>query len=213
MKRQEAFCGHFAKATLAFATPLGFFNRFLVEEGPNGIKGLDIKKGGIFPVVDGVRSLALEHSVAETNTISRIQGPSGRGPFSEGFTADRSSLRLMVMLGLRGHFGVPRPWRRARQHQDVAHLGSFLDGNPLRDLLKIVKQFNRRGPSPQPQPRRDAAALAAPRCPIVYEAGERRARLDDQQPHDDQLAALGGGFQFARSGADLDAVRGATSPS
>jgi CBS domain-containing protein len=141
VKREEAFCGHFAKATLAFATPLGFFNRFLVEEGPNGIKGLDIKKGGIFPVVHGVRSLALEYRVAETNTISRVQALSGRGPFSEGFTADLiEAFDFMVMLRLREQFAALDRGESYGNIIDVAHLGSF-ERNLLRDSLKIVKQF------------------------------------------------------------------------
>ncbi len=141
VKREEAFCGHFAKATLAFATPLGFFNRFLVEQGPNGTKGLDIKKGGIFPVVHGVRSLALEYRVSETNTISRIQALSGRGPFSEGFTADLiEAFDFMVMLRLREQFAALDRGESYGNFIDVDHLGSF-ERNLLRDSLKIVKQF------------------------------------------------------------------------
>ena len=141
VKREEAFCGHFAKATLAFATPLGFFNRFLVEEGPNGTKGLDIKKGGIFPVVHGVRSLALEYRVAETNTISRIQALSGRGPFSEGFTADLiEAFDFMVMLRLREQFAALDRGESYGNIIDVDHLGGF-ERSLLRDSLKIVKQF------------------------------------------------------------------------
>ena len=141
VKREEAFCGHFAKATLAFATPLGFFNRFLVEQGPNGTKGLDIKKGGIFPVVHGVRSLALEYRVAETNTISRIQALSGRGPFSEDFTADLiEAFDFMVMLRLREQFAALDRGESYGNIIDVDHLGSF-ERNLLRDSLKIVKQF------------------------------------------------------------------------
>src|SRR5512147_239986 len=141
VKREEAFCGHFARATLAFATPLGFFNRFLVEDGPAGAKGLDIKKGGIFPVVHGVRSLALEYRVAETNTVSRIQALSGRGPFSEGFTADLiEAFDFMVMLRLREQFAALDRGETYDNIIDVDHLGSF-ERNLLRDSLKIVKHF------------------------------------------------------------------------
>jgi CBS domain-containing protein len=141
VNREEAFCGHFAKATLAFPTPLGFFNRFLVEEGPNGTKGLDIKKGGIFPIVHGVRSLALEYRITETNTISRVQALSGRGPFSEGFTADLvEAFDFMVMLRLREQFAALDRGESYGNIIDVDHLGSF-ERNLLRDSLKIVKQF------------------------------------------------------------------------
>lgn len=35
--------------------------------------GLDIKQGGIFPIVHGVRALCLEHGVTVNNTFERIE--------------------------------------------------------------------------------------------------------------------------------------------
>ena len=87
-------------------------NRFLYEETKDGSKGIDIKKGGIFPIVHGVRSLALEYRVTETNTIARIQALSGRGPFSEDFNADLiEAFDFMGMLRLRQQFAAPRAAR------------------------------------------------------------------------------------------------------
>ncbi|NJO67745.1 MAG: CBS domain-containing protein, partial [Rhodospirillales bacterium] len=88
VKSEEAFLGHLAKAALNFPTPLNWLGRLAGErDGPH--KGsLDIKKGGVFPIVHSVRSLALENGLLETNTIARIEALSGRGPFSEEFTAD-----------------------------------------------------------------------------------------------------------------------------
>jgi CBS domain-containing protein len=34
---------------------------------------LDIKKGGIFAIVHGVRSLSLEYNIYETNTVERLK--------------------------------------------------------------------------------------------------------------------------------------------
>ncbi|MFO1120088.1 MAG: putative nucleotidyltransferase substrate binding domain-containing protein [Rhodospirillales bacterium] len=100
--QEAAFAGHFARATLTFPTPLGLFNRFVFAETRNGGRGIDIKKGGIFPIVHGVRSLALEYRVTETNTIARIQALSGRGPFSDEFSADLiEAFDFMAMLRLR----------------------------------------------------------------------------------------------------------------
>lgn len=141
VRQEDAFCGHFAKPTLAFPTPLGFFNRFIVEENDAGEKVLDIKKGGIFPIVHGVRSLALEYRVSETNTIGRIQALSGRGPFGENFTADLiEAFDFMAMLRLREQFAALDRGERYGNTINVDRLGSF-ERNLLRDSLKIVKQF------------------------------------------------------------------------
>jgi CBS domain-containing protein len=65
----RSFYSQFAKSTVAFETPLGFFTNFVVEKNRDE---LDIKKGGIFPIVHGARSLALEYRLPQTNTVDRI---------------------------------------------------------------------------------------------------------------------------------------------
>jgi CBS domain-containing protein len=139
--QEDAFCGHFAKATLAFPTPLGMFNRFVLDDTKGRRRTLDIKKGGLFPIVHGVRSLALEYRVTETNTISRIQALGGRGPFGEDFTADLiEAFDFMAMLRLRQQFVALDDGLAYDNAINVDQLHSF-ERNLLRDSLKIVKQF------------------------------------------------------------------------
>jgi signal-transduction protein with cAMP-binding, CBS, and nucleotidyltransferase domain len=59
----------FAKATVAFETPLGFFTNFVLEKNRDE---LDIKKGGIFPIVHGVRSLALEYRCRRPTPLTAL---------------------------------------------------------------------------------------------------------------------------------------------
>lgn len=68
----SAFMSHFAKSALAFETPLSFFTDFVVDKKEHKNE-LDIKKGGIFAIVQGARSLALEYKIDKTNTIDRIK--------------------------------------------------------------------------------------------------------------------------------------------
>ena len=139
--QEDAFTGHFARATLMFPTPLGMFGRFVLTKTGEGTRGLDIKKGGIFAIVHGVRSLALEYRVTETNTIARIQALSGRGPFSEDFTADLiEAFDFMAMLRLREQFNTLDRGQSYDNMIDVDHLRSF-ERNLLRDSFKIVNQF------------------------------------------------------------------------
>jgi CBS domain-containing protein len=140
IRGQEAVVRHFARVILTFPTPLGWFRRFVLEKGEHA-GALDIKKGGIFPVVHGVRSLALEHGLSETNTVGRLQILSGRRPLGREFTADlieafdfMSMLRLRTQLDQVEH-GVAtsnfvRPGRLNR-----------LERNLLRDSLGVVKEF------------------------------------------------------------------------
>jgi CBS domain-containing protein len=137
---QEVAVRHFARVILSFPTPLGWFSRFVLEKGEHAGE-LDIKKGGIFPVVHGVRSMALEHGLTETNTVGRLQVLSGRRPLGREFTADlieafdfMSMLRLRTQLEQAEH-GVAtsnfvRPGRLNR-----------LERSLLRDSLGVVKEF------------------------------------------------------------------------
>jgi CBS domain-containing protein len=138
---QENVVRHFARAIQSFETPLGFFNRLVVEKaGPHAGK-LDIKKGGIFPVVHGVRSLALEYRLAETNTIGRIQALSGRPPFEEGFTADLiEAFEFMSMIRLRTQLDQWDLEGRTHNYVDPKRL-TKLERGLLQDSLKIVKHF------------------------------------------------------------------------
>jgi CBS domain-containing protein len=91
--------------------------------------------------VHGVRSLALEYRVTDTNTIGRIQALSGRGPFSEDFNADLiEAFDFMGMLRLRQQFSAIDRGEIYDNMLDVEQLRGF-ERNLLRDSLKIVKQF------------------------------------------------------------------------
>lgn len=131
---------HFARAILAFPPPLGLFNRFLMEKSPHG-RGLDIKKGGLFPLVHGVRSLALESRLAETNTIARIQALIGRGLFDERFTADLiEAFEFMSMLRLRTQLACWEHGEPLHNYVTPRQLNR-LDRNLLKSALKIVKEL------------------------------------------------------------------------
>jgi CBS domain-containing protein len=64
--------GYMAREALRFPSPLGFFNTLAVERSGPDKGGLDIKKGGIFAVVQGLRTMALERLVTVTGTVERL---------------------------------------------------------------------------------------------------------------------------------------------
>lgn len=66
--RSSMISAWFAKPVLKFDTPLTFLGNIRTNN-----EGLDIKKGGIFPLVHGVRALAFEYGVMATHTLERIR--------------------------------------------------------------------------------------------------------------------------------------------
>jgi CBS domain-containing protein len=141
LKNNDLFFTHFAKAALEFATPLTFFGN-LKEKGQ-----LDIKKGGIFPIVHGVRTLALEHRILATNTFKRIEALVEAGVMKEEHARDLTeALGLFIQLRLRQQIK-----RAEEQAQGIDPTPNTLDLQSLdkmeRDLLRdafhVVKGFKK----------------------------------------------------------------------
>jgi CBS domain-containing protein len=133
------FFTHFAKPTLAFETPLGWFAQFIVDNRHQG--GLDIKKGGIFPIVHGVRSLALEQRLTSTNTIERIQILQEIGRFDQEFTEELTEA-FAFMLSLRLEAELQQMQRNEPPNNYIQpHQLSKPERDLLRDSLKIVNRF------------------------------------------------------------------------
>ena len=67
IQSKDIFMAYFAKSTLAFDTPTTF-SSFMAKDDL-----INIKKAAIFPIVQGIRSLALKEKIKETTTIKRIK--------------------------------------------------------------------------------------------------------------------------------------------
>jgi len=65
------FLAQFARVALQFDTPLGLFGQILTAGAPHRGQ-VDLKKGGIFPIVHGVRAFAMESGVTVTATLDRL---------------------------------------------------------------------------------------------------------------------------------------------
>ncbi len=66
---QDAFLARFAAAADQFQEPGNWFTRLT---GRRNEQPLDLKKLGTFPIVHGVRALALQYGVREQGTAARL---------------------------------------------------------------------------------------------------------------------------------------------
>jgi len=125
-----------AAPVLGFATPLTLFGKLKAGEF-----GLDIKKGGIFPIVHGLRVLALQAGIADTNSFRRAEQLVGIGVMHR-HDADDLLQALSVFLRLR----LGDQLRKLNADQpfdnqiDVKALRK-LDRQLLREALHVVNQF------------------------------------------------------------------------
>ncbi|MCH7346941.1 putative nucleotidyltransferase substrate binding domain-containing protein [Aeromonas sp. MR7] len=85
------------RPAVAFHAPLTLFGR--LERAPDG---LDLKRGGLFPLVHGIRMLALEATILETSTLGRIEALVACDRLSASYGANLAeAFRLFIRLRLR----------------------------------------------------------------------------------------------------------------
>ena len=137
VRGEQAYMAHFARAVDAFQTPIGLFNNLITSEGRGN--ALDLKKGGVFPVIHGVRCFAIERSIVETSTVKRIDQLARTGALSVDFARDLTqalqflmTLRLDRQLAATGgpSDSLVRPAELTSMERDL-----------LRDAFQVVKQF------------------------------------------------------------------------
>lgn len=141
LRNNDVFFSHFARASIEFDTPLTFFGN-LKEKGE-----LDIKKGGIFPIVHGVRTLALENRIKDTNTFKRIEALVEAGQIQEKHGREMSeALSLFIQLRLRQQIKrMDQSESGVDQTPNIIELAGLdkMERDLLRDALHIVKGFKK----------------------------------------------------------------------
>jgi CBS domain-containing protein len=137
----DALLGRFAAAIDSFPEASGgWWNRLLLIGEP-GKETLDLKKAGIFPIVHGVRSLALRDHVQTTGTVARLDALVARGRLTAQFATDLSdSLYYLMTLKLKAGLAELDTGRSVTGAVVVDRLSS-LERDLMKDALAVVKRF------------------------------------------------------------------------
>jgi len=132
----------FAQPTLDFETPLSLFANFIVDK-KNHKNELDIKKGGIFPIVHGIRALSLAQKIRKTNTVERIKELQHMNIIDKEFSLELIE-SFNVLLTLRLKFRLEKIDAREKldNYINPNELNS-LEKDLLRDSFKVVDKFKK----------------------------------------------------------------------
>ena len=134
----DSFLARFASAIDAFDEPASWWRRLA---GRRDGQPLDLKKLGTFPIVHGVRALALQHRLRVNGTDERLRVLVERGQLDAALARDVLDA-LHCVMGLRlGHQLRQRAAGQAPGNLvRPSELGT-LERDPLRDALAIVRRF------------------------------------------------------------------------
>ncbi len=135
MRGERVRLARFARAIDAFPTPIGFFNNLVTSKAEGD--ALDLKKGGIFPIVHGVRALSLERGLHESGTAARIARLAEMGFLDAQFARELTqALRFLMTLRLDAEIAeahstsLVRPGELTTMERDL-----------LRDSFQVVKRL------------------------------------------------------------------------
>jgi CBS domain-containing protein len=134
----DPMLARFASAIDTFGSSNGWWNRLL---GLDNAERMNLKKEGIFPLVHGIRSLALAHHVMATGTVARIEALVSMGKLPAELGTDLSdSLHIFMGLKLQAGLAEIDAGRPVSGAIDMARLSS-LDRELLKFGLGIVQKL------------------------------------------------------------------------
>ena len=135
---KDVFMAYFAKATLFFDTPIGMFSNIITKKDE-----IDLKKGAIFAIVQGIRSLALEYKLIEHSTIARIK------KLNDLDVIDRENAsELIEAFGLLLRLKLQGQMLKVNEGKDITNsinLNSLskIQRDMLKDSFQIVNKFKK----------------------------------------------------------------------
>jgi CBS domain-containing protein len=136
----DAFFARFASATEQFNEPSGWWAR-LAGLRDRDDATFDLKKLGTFPVVHGVRTLALQYHVDEPGTAARLQALAERERLPAQMARDLTeALHFMMALKLDNNLRQRRAGQVVDNLVRLSTLGT-LERDLLKDALAIIKRF------------------------------------------------------------------------
>ena len=139
VKQKDVFMAYFAKNSLLFQTPISMFSSLRTTDDGR----VDIKKGGMFAIVQGVRSLALENGVTENPTVKRIKKLHQLGILEKEMASELiEAFGLLARLRLQGHI---EKQKNGLPLDNMINTSSFgkIERDMLKDSFTIVNEFKK----------------------------------------------------------------------
>ena len=142
MRGESAHLAHFAHLIDLFASSdIGMLGNLMVSVGMHS-GDVDVKKVGTFPIVHGVRTLAIEKGILLTPTVARIEALTAAKLLEEPFAKELvSALHLFMELRLRSQLKARRTGNLARESIVNMNELTSADRDIFRNALRVVRQF------------------------------------------------------------------------
>jgi CBS domain-containing protein len=136
----DAFLARFASAVEQFTEPAGWWARLTAHRGRDE-QLFDLKKLGTFPIVHGVRSLALQSHISALGTAERVRALVDARQIDAGLARDLvEALHFLMGLKLRNNLAQRQLGQPVDNLVRMSTM-STLERDRLKESLAIVKRF------------------------------------------------------------------------
>ncbi len=141
----QQFNAHFAKIITSFDVPLGFFDGFVFNNKDDEHKNeINIKKGGIFIIVQGIRSLSLENKLFNTSTAKRIKKLKEKGVLEPELANELTmAFNFLTNLNLKSNLDKLDKKQAIDNYINPNNLNT-MEKDLLKDSFKIVNKLKKK---------------------------------------------------------------------
>ncbi len=137
-RENDVYMARFAKLTTLFETPVGFFSTFLHKD-----RKIDLKKAGIFPIVQGVRSLCVAHRITALSTVERIKALRSQQILDETMSKELiEAFEILLYIRLEQQLRTLMEDKKPGNEVDTDRM-SKIQRDLLKDSLQIVEKFKK----------------------------------------------------------------------
>ena len=140
-RSNSMFTAHMLSNALLHTPPIGFFGNISVARSGEHKGEIDLKHGGVVPIVDIARLYALEAAIPEVNTHRRLEAGRQASVLSEDGARDLlDAFEFISNTRLRHQAAQIRAGKKPNNHLSMAEISHF-ERNHLRDAFTVVKSL------------------------------------------------------------------------
>ncbi|AXH08966.1 cyclic nucleotide-binding protein [Malaciobacter halophilus] len=141
----QSFYMNFAKVITSFDVPLGFFDGFVFNSEDKKHKNeIDIKRGGIFILVQSIRTLSLENKLFRTNTIKRIKELNKLNVIDDEFAKElEEAFNFLTSIKLKSNLEKLESGKEVNNYINPEDLNT-MEKDLLKDSFKIVNKLKKK---------------------------------------------------------------------
>lgn len=139
--RSPRFLAYLAKQAQRFTPPIGFFRDFVLADAGEHKDTLDLKAGGVAPIVQMARLFALSRGVGEVNTVARLQAAQRAGGLSEDNARDLADAFEFINYVRLKHQARQMKAGVAPDNHVSPHMLSPFEKRHLRDAFQIIRKM------------------------------------------------------------------------